>query len=388
MSILVSKNYNFVFDRQQGIGLIVASCYEYVLAKMSEHVYSHRVESGKKNVCSTTSNNGNFVVFGAGSWGTALALHLASIGHSVILVPRTEKQAVKMSLLRENVDHFEGFILPDNICVTPDLDIDHACAIFLGCSTAGVTEFCCRIADAIGRAESCPPIISLCKGLVPETQQLPSDAIATLLPAGCCIGALSGPTYARDVALGKPTAAVLAFAEDSAIAHNLQELISSPNFRAYRTTDLRGVELGGALKNPYAIGMGIAEHFADSDNGLAALLTRMLTELARIGVALGGRHETFYGLSGLGDLVATGFGEWSRNRKFGVRIGLGENADDLILGGTTVEGYGAAKGFQKICMKNDISAPILDGICSIIFEQRQPEDILHALMCRNPRNET
>ncbi|MDR2576954.1 MAG: NAD(P)H-dependent glycerol-3-phosphate dehydrogenase [Puniceicoccales bacterium] len=327
-----------------------------------------------------------FVIFGAGAWGTALALHLGTLGYEVLLVLRREEQALEMARTRENSAHFPGFQLPANIHVSANLTLKDAAAVFLGCATAGVIEFCKRINTAATQDNSYPPIISLCKGLVPETRQLPSDAIAQLLPRHH-VGALSGPTYARDVAQGKQTAAVLAFAKNFEKLCEMQALISSHLFRVYRTNDLRGVELGGALKNPYAIGMGIAEQFAGSDNGRAALLTRMLAELTRIGTALGGCEKTFYGLSGLGDLVATGSGEWSRNRSFGLRIGRGEKAEVIAREGITIEGYGAAKGFREICHAKNIRAPILEGLCGILYESRPPEDICNMLMCGDLREE-
>jgi glycerol-3-phosphate dehydrogenase (NAD(P)+) len=293
-----------------------------------------------------------------------------------------------MDAARENSIHFPGFSFPKNLRTDSSFAaLLSSDAVFLACATAGVLEFCRRIREATLGFSRLPPLITLCKGLVPESLQFPTVAIQSLLPQ-FEIGVLSGPTHAGDVALGKPTAAVIATAMDRERACRLQAWISSPSFRVYRTADVTGVELGGALKNPYAIGLGIAEKFAGSDNGWAALLTRMVAELARIGVSLGGQRETFYGLSGLGDLIATGNGRWSRNRTFGERIARGEKPEAILSDGKlTVEGYGATKGFHELCRRKKIPAPVLGGIYGILYEDRPPEDIRSALMGRSLREE-
>jgi glycerol-3-phosphate dehydrogenase (NAD(P)+) len=328
-----------------------------------------------------------FALFGAGAWGTAVALHLAACGHEVRLVARDPDWAAEAEAARENGDYLPGFRFPDRLHIGADFSaIRWADGAFLACSTAGAVEYCRRIAAAA--AAEPPPLITLCKGFVPETWQLPIAVLEEILPNFPC-GTLSGPTHARDVALGHPTAAVLAVRGAPDLLKRLQLWISSPNFRIYRTADLRGVELGGSLKNPYAIGMGIAERFAGSGNGQAALFTRMVAELVRIGVALGGRAETFYGLSGLGDLVATGTGSWSRNRTFGQRIAAGEDAKAIIgAERTTVEGYRSAKGFHDICREKGISCPVLDGIYGILYENVPAGAIRNALMARELREES
>jgi glycerol-3-phosphate dehydrogenase (NAD(P)+) len=291
-----------------------------------------------------------------------------------------------MEKLRENRSYLPGFPFPPNLHIGGDFDaIRWADGAFLGCSTAGVLEYCRRIGTEAPAAP--PPLITLCKGFVPETWQLPLAVVKEVLPSFPC-GTLSGPTHAEDVALGHPAAAVLAGRLESERLVCLQEWISGPRFRVYRTTDLAGVELGGSLKNPYAIGLGIAERFAGSGNGRAALFTRMVAEMVRIGTALGGRVETFYGLSGLGDLMATGSCDWSRNRTFGLRIGAGENPAAIIAGEkTTVEGYRATKGFYDICHERNISCPVLDGVYGILYEAVPAAEIGNTLMSRALREE-
>jgi glycerol-3-phosphate dehydrogenase (NAD(P)+) len=328
-----------------------------------------------------------FAIFGAGAWGSAMALHLAAQGHAVRLVARDRDWANATEEIRENRDYLPGFPFPPNLHIDGDFGaIRWADGAFLACSTAGVLEYCRRIgAEAPANP---PPLITLCKGFVPETGQLPLAVVEEILP-NFPRGTLSGPTHAGDIALGHPAAAVLAVHLEAERLKCLQEWINGPKFRVYRTSDLLGVELGGSLKNPYAIGLGIAERFAGSGNGRAALFTRMMAEMVRIGVALGGRAETFYGLSGLGDLMATGSCDWSRNRTFGLRIGAGENPTAIIAQEkTTVEGYRATKGFHRICAERGISCPVLDGIHGILYEGVPPEMIGDSLMSRALREES
>jgi glycerol-3-phosphate dehydrogenase (NAD(P)+) len=235
-----------------------------------------------------------------------------------------------MEKLRENCSYLPGFPFPPNLHIDGDFSaIRWADGAFLACATAGVLEYCRRV-GAEAPADP-PPLITLCKGFVPETWQLPLAVVDAVLPA-FPRGTLSGPTHAEDVALGHPSAAVLAAQLEPERLMRLQEWINGPRFRVYRTADLMGVELGGSLKNPYAIGLGIAERFAGSGNGRAALFTRMVAELVRIGTALGGKAETFYGLSGLGDLMATGSCDWRINRTLGLRFGAGEDPAAIIAG--------------------------------------------------------
>ncbi|MDR2668240.1 MAG: NAD(P)-dependent glycerol-3-phosphate dehydrogenase [Puniceicoccales bacterium] len=329
-----------------------------------------------------------FVIFGAGAWGTAMALHLASLGHAVNLVARDSRWAVAVEEARENFAYLPGLKFPDNLHVDGDFsNVNSADCAFLACPTAGVVEFCNKIGAAASNSAKLPPLITLCKGFVPETHQLPLQTVKKILPTFSC-GTLSGPTYARDVALGHPTAAVLAASVDKTELKRLQAMINGPKFRIYRTDDVLGVELGGSLKNPYAIGIGIAERFVGSENGRAALFTRTMAELVRIGVALGGKAKTFYGLSGLGDLVATGNGDWSRNRTFGLRIGAGENPREIIAAEkTTVEGYRATDGFHSICADIGVRCPILNGIWRILYGDAPAAEIGNSLMCGELREE-
>jgi glycerol-3-phosphate dehydrogenase (NAD(P)+) len=311
---------------------------------------------------------------------------MARRGFAVFLVPRDDAHAERMGRERSNGEYLPDIGFPENLRVEPSFSILSAVDFaFLACPSAGVREFCQRIAAVSLAGRTPPPLITLCKGLIPETLRLPLLEVEELLP-GWATAVLSGPTHALDVARGLPTSAVLASRSDHLL--ELQSWIHSPQFRLYRTDDVRGVELAGCLKNPYAIGMGIASAQNPGDNGRAALFTRMLWEMARIGEALGGRRETFFGLSGLGDFLATAEGRWSRNRSFGERIGRGESAEKILAAEKiTVEGYRAAAGFHGICHGRSISCPILDEICAILHGGRSPQDSFSALVHREMRGE-
>jgi glycerol-3-phosphate dehydrogenase (NAD(P)+) len=312
------------------------------------------------------------VVLGAGAWGTAMAIHLAAQRQSVVLVPRNEAHAERMRAENGNMEYIPGIHFPENLQISSDfttiLDCDF---IFFACPSAGIIEFCQRVRAVFSSAD--PPVkpflITLCKGLVPDSMRLPLSVVRKILPTFPC-GVFSGPTYAMDVAKGLPTAAVLAAdGVPTKIVQCARETINAPNFRVHTSTDTTGVELGGCLKNPYAIGIGLAAGMNYGDNGRAALLTCMMAELVRIGVALGGTSDTFYGLSGLGDLFATATGKWSRNRMFGERVGRGESPEAIIGSQkSVVEGYRSTKYVHKICKAKNLYTPILDEIYSILYK--------------------
>jgi glycerol-3-phosphate dehydrogenase (NAD(P)+) len=215
----------------------------------------------------------------------------------------------------------------------------------------------------------------------------PSQIVSEALP-GTMVGALSGPTNAAEVARGLPAAMVLAAKGDESFVQDMQVAISGPTLRVYTTDDLPGVEFGGSLKNVYAIAAGCCEGLGLGDNAKAALMTRAVAEMVRVGGSLGARRETFYGLSGFGDLVATCHGLWSRNREFGQRIGEGRSIAELLEGRkTVVEGYETTRSFAGLCAERGIDAPILGETNSILFRARRPADAISALMMRELKRE-
>ena len=231
-------------------------------------------------------------------------------------------------------------------------------------------------------------IASLAKGLELGTHLRPSEVIAEMLPRYLG-GALAGPTTAGEVARGLPAAMVLAAARPEASVQKVQAALSSVTMRVYTSEDLPGVEFGGCLKNIYAIAAGCCDGLKLGDNTKAALITRALAEMVRVGVALGARPETFYGLSGFGDLVATCYGGWSRNRELGQRLGEGRPVAELLANRrTVVEGYKTAESFAGLCAEKNIDAPILREVHALLFEGKQPAAALAALMMRGLKRET
>jgi glycerol-3-phosphate dehydrogenase (NAD(P)+) len=331
----------------------------------------------------------NFVVVGAGAWGTAFALHLARAGQGITLVPRRAEQARALAAARENADYLPGVALPPELRIDADLPAALAGAevVLLACPSQALRDTCGRIRAGLGAT---PPrlAVSLAKGLELGTHLRPSQVVAELLP-GLAAGSLTGPTNAGEVARGLPAAMVLAAPTAGAAVQGLQAALSSASLRVYTSEDLPGVEYGGSLKNIYAIAAGCCDGLKLGDNSRAALLTRALAEMVRVGVALGARPETFYGLSGFGDLVATCHGAWSRNRQFGYQVGEGRAVADLMAHRkTVVEGYKTTQSFHGLCVEKGIEAPILREMQAILFEGKAPASALNALMTRTLKRES
>jgi glycerol-3-phosphate dehydrogenase (NAD(P)+) len=325
----------------------------------------------------------NFVVVGAGAWGTAFAVHIARAGHAVTLVPRRAEHAKVVASSRENADYLPGVTLPAAIEVTANLEssVRTADVVLLACPAQALRETCARVRSA-------GFVVSLAKGLEVGTHLRPSEVIAATLPAART-ASLTGPTNALGVARGDPSAMVLASAMIDRAAEEIQAAISGRTLRVYTSDDLAGVEFGGCLKNIYAIAAGCCDGLRLGDNTKAALLTRALAEMVRVGVALGARSETFYGLSGFGDLVATCYGGWSRNREFGQQIGEGRPVAELIANRkTVVEGYKTTEAFASLCSARKIDAPILREMHAILVEGKKPAAALAALMTRELKAET
>ena len=329
-----------------------------------------------------------FVVVGAGAWGTAFAVHLARLGQAVTLAPRRVEQMVKLGVTRENEDYLPGIALPDGVRVEADLEkaLEGAEVVLLACPSQALRETCVRVCDAL-RGQSVRLVASLAKGLELGTHLRPSQVIADVFKKPVA-GSLTGPTNAAEVARGLPAAMVLGVTEMGATVQEVQAALSGPTLRVYTSDDLAGVEIGGCLKNVYAIAAGCSDGLKLGDNTRAALLTRALAEMVRVGMKLGARAETFYGLSGFGDLVATCHGAWSRNRDFGEQVGRGRSVAELLKDRkSVVEGYKTTKSFHELCVQQGIDAPILAQTHAILFEDKQPAEALRALMTRGLKSE-
>lgn len=330
----------------------------------------------------------NFCILPAGAWGTAMALHLVRQQHTVTLVPRNLDDALALATERENRKHFPGHRLPPELQIGMEWApaLMEAEVAVLACPSKYLRAMCRELREQLALARELRVVMSLCKGLEEGSNKLPSAVMAEELPE-FAHAVLSGPTFASQVAKGQPSAIVLAGNGADELT-SLQEAISGDTLRVYTSDDLIGVELGGCLKNVYAIASGICDGLELEDNSRAALLTRSLHELVRVGTALGGRRETFYGLSGLGDLVLTCNGRESRNRTFGELFAQGVSIDELINDRQmTVEGYRTAKSFHKLCESRGIAAPILEQIHRILYEGQDVRGALAALMGRDLKPE-
>jgi glycerol-3-phosphate dehydrogenase (NAD(P)+) len=331
----------------------------------------------------------NITLLPAGAWGTALAIHLSRRGHSVTLVPHTIEEAMDIGVTRENRRFFPGHILPADLQIgfefKPALMEAEVC--ILACPSKFLRSVCRKLRNNLESAEQLQLVVTLCKGLEEDTQKLPSQVLEEELPH-LKHGVLSGPTFASQVAEGQPSALVLATNAEPALSTALQEALSSDTLRVYTSYDLIGVELGGCLKNVYAIASGLCDGLGLRDNSKAALLTRALHEMVRLGGVLGGKTETFYGLTGFGDLVLTCNGQESRNRTFGERFAKGDSIEQLIEDEQmTVEGYRTTLAFHRICQDRGLEAPILEQIYRILYKGQTANDAIRALMSRELKPE-
>jgi glycerol-3-phosphate dehydrogenase (NAD(P)+) len=300
------------------------------------------------------------------------------------------EHALMMASARENVDYLPGIELDPNLQIGCELRpvLMEAEVILFACPSKALRETCRNVVAYLDDAWSARVFLALCKGLDPETHLLPHELMRQELGEEVAVGYLTGPTCAQEVALGKPAAMVLAVEGEEEMIVATQKSCSTESLRVYRSDDLRGVGFGSCLKNVYAIAAGIGDGLSLGDNARAALLTRGLNEMVELGEGLGGSRETYYGLSGFGDLVATCSGEWSRNRTLGLRIGAGEDAAEIVRGQrTVVEGYGATANFHALCQEQGLTAPILSEIYAVLHEGKEPRKALLALMTRDLKTE-
>jgi glycerol-3-phosphate dehydrogenase (NAD(P)+) len=317
-----------------------------------------------------------------------MALHLDRTGHAVTLVPYTLDEAMHMTSLRES-PFLRGYKLPDSIQIGLELSpalIEADCCI-VGAPSKYLREVCRSIKKASANASRLKNIILLTKGLEEDSLLLATQVAEAEFGADLYVSVLSGPSFASQVADSQPTAVVLASKCPAENLKNLQSEMSGGCLRIYTTDDTIGVCLGGSIKNVYAIASGCCDGLNLGDNTKAALLTRSLAEMMRVGLALGGRMETFFGLSGFGDLVLTCNGKESRNRTFGESIAKGMPIDELLSAGRTVEGYVSCPSFIEICRKNHIDAPILEQVNLILCGKTKPVDAIMALMNRDLKPE-
>ncbi len=317
-----------------------------------------------------------------------MAIHLDRLGHTVTLVPYRMDEAMHMTSRRES-PFLPGFHLPERLQIGMELKpalLEAECCI-IGAPSSFLRGVCRSIRAAARDAARLRSVVLLTKGLEEESLLLSTKVAEEELGDLYGVGILSGPTFATQVAQGKPSAIVLAGNYAPELMRDLQQAMSGASLRVYSSDDMSGVCLGGSIKNVYAIAAGCCDGLELGDNTKAALLTRSLAEMVRVGLALGGRMETFFGLSGFGDLVLTCNGQESRNRTFGEKIARGVPIEELLATGKTVEGYHSCQSFVDICQRNGIDAPILMQVQALLFGGMKASDAIAALMSRDLKPE-
>jgi glycerol-3-phosphate dehydrogenase (NAD(P)+) len=323
-------------------------------------------------------------ILGAGAWGTALAVSFSQ-NHRVALYSRNNAQAQSMRAVGANLRYLPEVGLPTSMMVTNVLQsaLDGAQLVVVATSTAGLAP----TLQAIAIHPAALQTLWVCKGFDPQTQSLPHVIAAAHLPESAKFGALSGPSFALEVGRGLPAALTCA-AHDANFAHQMATSLSGQMLRVYSSTDLVGVELGGALKNVMAIAAGIGDGLELGDNARAALITRGLREMVRLGTAMGGKPETFMGLTGLGDLVLTATGGLSRNRKVGMQLAKGKKLNQILADlGHVAEGVYSARTALALAAQYHVEMPITQAVNRVLFEDANPREAVNGLFARDTKPE-
>lgn len=323
-------------------------------------------------------------VIGAGTWSCALALLLSDNGHEIIMWSESEKKADEMRETR-------GYALlpdlkfPETVQFTTSYEeaVKGTEVIVIGVASPYVRSVSKGIAPFVTEDQV---IVSVAKGIEDESLMFLDEQIKDEIP-GARVAVLSGPSHAEEVSKRIPTTCVIG-ADDEATAKKLQDIFMSPVFRVYTSSDVKGIEFGGAVKNVIALAAGMADGLGYGDNTKAALITRGLAELTRLGVAIGAKPETMYGLSGIGDLIVTCASMHSRNRRAGILIGQGKSLDEAVEEvGMVVEGVYSAKAARALAKKYGVETPIVEEVNKILFENKPAEQAIKDLMLRDKRTE-
>ena len=327
-------------------------------------------------------------VIGAGAWGTALARHLAEKQVPVCLWAHEPEVVQAIRLRRENAVYLPGVLLPPALSATnvlADAITGADCLIFAVPSHVA-RPVLSRIATLLPQPV---PFVSATKGIEEETLALVTQVMQAVLPAHMqeSLLVLSGPSFASEVSRGKPTALCLA-GRDAGMVKSIQSLFMTPNFRVYADDDLIGVQLGGALKNVMALAAGVVDGLELGHNARAALITRGLAEMVRLGVAMGADPRTFYGLSGVGDLILTCTGPLSRNHSVGVRLGKGERLEGILASMQAVaEGVRTAKAALGLALRCGVDMPIVQEVNAVLFADKPCRQAVGDLMEREAKGE-
>jgi glycerol-3-phosphate dehydrogenase (NAD(P)+) len=327
----------------------------------------------------------NIAILGAGAWGTALATTLAS-RQSVVLWARNQAQTDALTSTHQNQRYLPGISLHPALTFTTQL------ADAVAHARAGLLMIATPIAGLRPLLRELQPLaptnlVWLCKGFEQESALLPHQVVQQALGEGVPMGALSGPSFALEVARGLPCALTIG-SPNAELRNTVVAAVHGAHIRVYATDDLIGVEVGGAVKNVLAIATGIADGLGLGLNARAALITRGLAEITRFGTALGGHSETFMGLTGLGDLILTCTGDLSRNRQVGLGLAAGKSLDDITAElGHVAEGVRCVQAVRQLAVANSIEMPIVDAVARVLFEHATPQQAIHALLARDARDE-
>ena len=323
-------------------------------------------------------------VMGSGGWGTALALVLLENGHDVTLWSYTEAESAVLKEQREN-PMLKGVPLPEDLKLTSDSSCVKGCGVVVLATPSFAVRTTARALAPL--LEPGTVLVSVSKGIEKDTSLTLTEAIGQEVGERCPIVALSGPSHAEEVGRQIPTAVVSA-SKDRSAAELVQDLFMNERFRVYASDDVVGVELGAALKNVIALCAGVCDGMGYGDNTKAALMTRGLTEIARLGVAMGGRRETFAGLTGVGDLIVTCTSMHSRNRRCGILIGKGVPAQQAVQEiGAVVEGYYAAATARALAQKVGVEMPITEAAYQVLYHGKDPRQVIVDLMTRERKHE-
>jgi glycerol-3-phosphate dehydrogenase (NAD(P)+) len=328
---------------------------------------------------------GRTAILGAGAWGTALAWLWSKDGRDIVLWGHNPDRVACIQKARENADYLPGLRLPDSVNVTADLRDCVAAdfVVFVTPSTAlrGIAKALRKLTN-----HSRATFLSCTKGIEHVSGKRMSEILREIFPANK-VAVLSGPNLAAEVAQSLPTATVLA-CDQVDCAASLQAILGNSRFRVYTSEDVVSVELGGARKNVFALAAGISDGLGLGDNAKAALITRSLAELVRLGVAMGGSADSFYGLSGAGDLIVTCYSERSRNHTVGKRLGRGETLDHIIASMKTVaEGIPTSRSAWELAQRLKVRAPIIDQVYAVLYGQKPPTIAVEELLRREQKPE-
>ena len=324
-------------------------------------------------------------ILGAGSWGTALAILLCNNGHQVMLWSHRPEEAERLSRTRVHDSKLPGVKLPEKLEITADLErtLQNKDVLILAVPSSQIRSTCKKISSSIRFGQI---IVDVAKGIEKETFATMTQMIEEEIPGADPV-ILSGPSHAEEVGRGLPTTCVIG-AKSEKTAKYLQNVFMSPVFRVYISPDMLGIEIGGALKNVIALAAGIADGLGYGDNTKAALITRGVAEISRLGVKMGGCPETFSGLTGIGDLIVTCASMHSRNRRAGILIGQGYTTEKAMKEvNMVVEGVYSAKAALGLARKYEVELPIIEQVNKVLFEGKNPGEAVNTLMLRDQKIE-